>query len=57
MRTLRPTMADTVDILSFYDGSSPHRTVQALEEISAASHMGHPVSGDDLALATREEPK
>lgn len=57
MRTLRPAMADTVDILSFYDGSSPHRTVQALEEISAASHMGHPVSGDDLALATRKEPK
>ena len=57
MRTLRPTMADTVDVLSFYDGSSPHRTVQALEEISATSYMGLPVSGDDMALATREEPK
>lgn len=59
MRQLRPEMADTVDLLSFYDGTSIHRTAHKLDEISGgAAGLGYPVSGDDLALATYEkEPK
>ena len=57
-RFLRPEMADTVDLLSFYDGSSPHRTLQKLQEIASITrNSGYPVSGDDLALATRKEPE
>lgn len=59
MRRLRPEMASTVDLLSFYDGRNKHRDVQALTEIAETRvGLGYPISGDDLALATYEgEPK
>lgn len=57
VRVLRPDMPDTVDLLSFYDGSNKHRDVQALTEIFSCTPGGYPVSGDDLALATQKEPK
>jgi len=59
MRRLRPEMASTVDLLSFYDCRNKLRDVQALTEMAETRvGLSYPISGDDLALATYEgEPK
>ena len=59
MRHLRTEMADTVDILSFYDGRGKHHTAQKLNGLGeGTTGLEYPISGDDLALATYEkEPK
>lgn len=59
MRSINHSVADTADMLDYYDGTADFRSVAHLQAIVAQSSTGvaFPVSGDDVARLTVREPQ